>query len=55
MHATISRADSEDPLKAAQYMLPDYQAAVDKVPASLWQSNPQQAAAQAAFLKMVGD
>lgn len=49
MHADISPEDSEDPAKAAQYMLDEYQQAVAKVPDSLWSSNPKEAARQAAF------
>jgi hypothetical protein len=50
MHSDIGRAESEDPARAAQYMLPEYQAAVSQVPAELWDSDPKAAAARAAYL-----
>lgn len=39
---------AEDPVWAAQHMLAAYEAGVNSVPQSLWQSNPEQAAEQAA-------
>lgn len=48
-HPDISVAAAQDPSKAVAYMQPAYQRAVDAVPASLWQSDPEQAAEQAAF------
>lgn len=49
-HPDISVSAAEDPTKAVAYMLPRYQSAVGKVPASLWQSDPEKAAEQAAYL-----
>lgn len=50
MHSDIDRSGSEDPAKAAQYMLKSYQDAVAQVPAEMWASDPKGAAARAAFL-----
>lgn len=49
-HPDISVSAAENPSKAVAYMLPRYQSAVGKVPAALWQSNPEQAAEQTAFI-----
>lgn len=45
----ITRAQALDPTSAVQFMLSSYQAAVNSIPAALWQSNPEQAAEQAAY------
>lgn len=49
-HPGVSAAQALDPVWATNYMLPRYQAAVAQVPNSLWQSNPEAAAEQAAYL-----
>jgi len=49
-HPGITAAQAEDPSWAVQYMTPEYEAAVAQVPASLWSSNPEQAAERAADL-----
>jgi hypothetical protein len=49
-HPDISVTDAENPTEAVAYMLPRYQSAVGKIPASLWQSDPEKAAEQAAFI-----
>jgi hypothetical protein len=48
-HPGVTRAQASDPVWAVKYMLPSYQAGVNKVTPSLWQSNPSLAAATAAF------
>lgn len=45
----ITRAQALDPTSAVNFMLGSYQSAVNSIPNSLWQSNPQKAAEQAAF------
>lgn len=49
MHQDISLPDSNDPVKATQYMLNAYTDAVNRVDPALWESDPAQAAATAAF------
>jgi hypothetical protein len=49
VHPGVSSSQAQDPVFAAKYMLPAYQAGVSKVSPSLWQSNPAQAAATAAY------
>lgn len=48
-HPNVSAAQAQDPVWAAKFMLPAYQAGVAKVAPALWQSNPALASAQAAF------
>lgn len=48
-HPGVSVSEAENPAWAVNYMLPAYEAGVAKVPNSLWQSDPAQAAATAAF------
>lgn len=49
VHPDITPAQAEDPATAAAYIEPAYAAGVASVPASLWSSNPEQAAEMAAF------
>jgi hypothetical protein len=49
-HPGVSAAQAQDPGSAVAFMLPAYTAAAAQVPASLWTSNPQQAAEQTAYL-----
>lgn len=46
-------SEAQDPVWAAQHMLSAYTRGVAKVPASLWTSNPEQAAEQAAVFAEV--
>lgn len=48
-HPNVSPAQAKDPGWAAAFMLPSYQAGVNKVTPSLWQSDPAKAAATAAY------
>lgn len=48
-HPGVTSQEAENASWAVNYMLPAYEAGVDKVPASLWQADPAQAAATAAF------
>lgn len=48
-HPGVSAAEAQNPQWAVHYMLPSYQAGVARVPATLWASDPAQAAATAAF------
>lgn len=48
-HPNVSPAQAKDPAWAAAFMLPAYQAGVNKVAPAKWQSNPGMAAAEAAF------
>lgn len=45
----ISKEQALDPVAATRYMLPEFQAAVERVPAALWRDDPSQAAALAAY------
>jgi hypothetical protein len=45
----LSPAQAENATLATNAMLPAYQAAVNSIPQSLWSSNPEQAAEQAAY------
>lgn len=47
-HPGVSAAEANNPSWAARYMLGSYQSAVARVPQSLWKSNPELAAEQAA-------
>lgn len=49
VHPGVSASQAEDPTFAARYMLGPYQAAVARVPDSLWNSDPKNAAALAAY------
>lgn len=49
-HPNVDARQAENPLWAAQYMLPEYTAAASQVPDSLWSSNPERAAEQTAYL-----
>lgn len=49
VHPDISSAQAENPAAAAAYMEPAYANAVAGIPDALWQSNPQQAAEEAAY------
>lgn len=49
-HPGVTAAQASDPNFAVKYMLPAYQQAVAQVGAKLWASDPQQAAAQAAYI-----
>lgn len=49
-HPDISFTAAEDPVQATAFMLPAYKAGVAQVPDSLWASNPEVAAEQAAIL-----
>lgn len=49
VHPGVTKAQAEDPVWAVNYMFGSYQSGVNQVPASLWSSNPAQAAATAAF------
>lgn len=46
----VTPEQASDPVFSTRYMRPEYEAAVNKVPDSLWQSDPAQAAIQAAYL-----
>lgn len=48
-HPGVSQAQAMDAAWATAYMMPAYQNGVNKVPASMWGTNPAQAAALAAF------
>lgn len=48
-HPGVSAAEAKDPAFAVRYMLGAYTTGVAKVPESLWQSDPKNAAALAAF------
>jgi hypothetical protein len=48
-HPNVSPAQAHDPDFAVRFMLPAYTAGVSKVDAALWNSNPKQAAALAAY------
>lgn len=48
-HPNVSPAQAANPGWAAAFMLPAYTSGVSRVAPALWQSNPAQAAAQAAF------
>jgi hypothetical protein len=48
-HPGVSSAEAENPSWAVNYMLPAYEDGVSKVPASMWSSNPAEAAATAAY------
>lgn len=49
-HTGVTATQASDPNFAVKYMLPAYQQAVAQVGAKLWASDPQQAAAQAAYI-----
>lgn len=48
-HPNVTAAQAHDPMFAARYMLTAYQNGVGRVDPALWNSNPKQAAALAAF------
>ena len=48
-HPDMDRARAEDPAQAVLYMLPEYQAALMRVPADAWSQDPATAAAQVVF------
>jgi hypothetical protein len=48
-HPGVTQAQAENPAWAVNYMFGEYQAGVNRVPSSLWASNPATAAATAAF------
>jgi len=48
-HPGVSSQEAENPAWAVNFMKPAYQNGVNKVPSSLWTSNPSLAAATAAF------
>lgn len=48
-HPNVSPSQAKDPGWAAAFMLPSYQAGVNKVTPSLWSSDPAKAAATAAY------
>lgn len=48
VHPDVTAADAANPVTATNWILPAYQAAVNAIPASLWSSNPEQAAVDAA-------
>lgn len=48
-HPNVSAASASDPQFAARFMLPAYQAGVNRVDPALWNSDPALAAATAAF------
>lgn len=48
-HPNVSPSQAKDPGWATAFMLPAYQAGVNKVTPSLWQSDPAKAAATAAY------
>lgn len=48
-HPGVTRAQAQDPVFAAKYMLKSYEAGANRVDAALWNSNPAMAAATAAF------
>lgn len=48
-HPNVSASQAKDPGWATAFMLPAYQAGVNKVTPSLWQSDPAKAAATAAY------
>lgn len=48
-HPNVSPSQAKDPNFAVKFMLPQYQAGVNKVPDALWQANPAKAAATAAY------
>ena len=49
-HPGVSAAQASDPYFAANYMKGAYEAAVNAIPDSLWTSNPERAAEQAAYM-----
>lgn len=49
-HPGVSAAQASDPLFAAQYMQSSYKHAVQQVDPNLWNTNPAQGAAQAAYI-----
>ena len=49
-HPDVTTAEAENPDYAVRYMLPSYIAAAKKVPASLWNTNPEAAAEHTAYL-----
>lgn len=49
-HPGVSAAQASDPTFAVKYMEPAYAAAAAQVPASLWQTSPENAAEQTAFI-----
>ena len=49
-HPDVNAAQAADPGFAASFMAPAYQAAAQQVPGSLWDTNPEAAAEQTAFL-----
>lgn len=49
-HPGVSESDAENPLMAAMIMAPEYSAAVAQIPATAWQSDPMDAAAEAVYL-----
>ncbi len=48
-HPDVTRAQAEDPAWAVRYMLPSYAAAVTRISAGSWQSDPKGAAALSAY------
>jgi hypothetical protein len=48
-HPNVSAASAKDPAFAARFMLPSYEAGVNRVDPAMWNSDPALAAAQAAF------
>jgi hypothetical protein len=48
-HPGVTASEAENPSWAVNYMMPAYEAGVAKVPNSLWQADPAQAAATAAY------
>lgn len=48
-HPQVTAAQAKDPDWAARFMLPAYEAGVNRVDPALWNSNPAMAAATAAF------
>ena len=49
-HPGVTVGQAQNPTSAVAFMLPEYTGAVSQVPASLWTTNPQQAAERAAML-----
>jgi hypothetical protein len=48
-HPNVSSASAQDPVFASRFMLPAYEAGVNRVDPALWNSDPALAAATAAF------
>lgn len=48
-HPDITAAQANDPTQAVLYMLPEYEAALLRVPASAWEQDPSIAAAQVVY------